>query len=98
MGAHGVISVAANIRPKTIKKLCTLVQLGNITEAEHLNTEMKPLYDLLFHEPNPCPLKAIMAEAGMISNGIRSPLELSSIKTTELKQQIKSIRQELNTL
>lgn len=98
MGAHGVIIVAANIRPKTIKKLCTLVQLGNITEAEHLNTEMKPLYDLLFHEPNPCPLKAIMAEAGMISNGIRSPLELSSIKTTELKQQIKSIRQELNTL
>lgn len=98
MGAHGVISVAANIRPKTIKKLCTLVQLGNVSEAEHLNSEMKALYDLLFHEPNPCPLKAIMVEAELISNGIRPPLELSLIKKTDLKQQLKSIKQELNTL
>lgn len=98
LGAHGVISVAANIRPKTIKKLCSLVQLGNITEAEQLNSELTSLYDLLFHEPNPCPLKAIMAEAGIISNGIRPPLEITNMKSNSIKQQLRSISQELNNL
>ncbi len=97
-GAHGVISVAANVIPRSIKKLCTLVQLGNINQAESLDAEKRPLYDFLFREPNPCPLKALMAAAEMIDTGIRAPLELTDIKTNELNRHLKTIRQELNTL
>ncbi|MCX7554965.1 4-hydroxy-tetrahydrodipicolinate synthase [Marinicella sp. S1101] len=97
-GAHGVISVAANVIPKTIKELCTLVQLGNINNAEKMNDEIKPLCDFLFHEPNPCPLKSIMHAAELIDSGIRAPLVLTEIKPNELKRQLKTIETELNTL
>lgn len=96
LGAHGVISVAANARPQAIKKMCNLIQLGNITEAEQLNTQLTGFYDFLFHEPNPCPIKSIMHAAEIIDVGIRAPLVLTTLKPTHINQYTKTIRQEFN--
>ncbi|MGJ8662666.1 MAG: 4-hydroxy-tetrahydrodipicolinate synthase [Marinicella sp.] len=96
LGAHGVISVAANVRPQAIKNMTVNLQLGSITEAEQQNTKLVTLYDLLFHEPNPCPAKALMHAANMIDNGIRKPLLLTTITTTVLNKHLKPIRQEFN--
>ena len=98
LGAHGVISVAANVRPQAIKQICNHMQLGNITETEQLNDKLTSLYEFLFHEPNPCPVKAIMHAADMIDDGIRKPLILTSLKSTHINQHIKHIRQEFNPL
>jgi len=98
LGAHGVISVAANARPKAIKHICNLIQLGSITEAEQLNDELISFYDFLSKEPNPCPIKAIMNAAEIIDDGIRKPLILTALNPTCRDQQLKSIRQELNPL
>ncbi len=98
LGAHGVISVAANAKPRTIKRACNLIQLGNFTEAEQLNEQLKPFCDLLFHEPNPCPLKAIMTAAEIIDEGIRKPLISTEFKSTQINQHIEQIRQEFNPL
>ena len=98
LGAHGVISVAANVRPQTIKRMCNHMQLGNITGAEQLNEILTPLYEFLFSQPNPCPVKAIMHAAEMIDDGIRKPLVLTSLKSTDINQHIKHIRQEFNPL
>jgi 4-hydroxy-tetrahydrodipicolinate synthase len=96
LGAHGVISVAANVRPQAIKSMCNHVQLGNLTEAELLNDHLTPLYEYLFHEPNPCPVKAMLHAADIIDDGIRKPLVLTELKTNYLNQHIKPIRQEFN--
>lgn len=96
LGAHGVISVAANVRPLAIKSLCNHIQLGNVAEAESQNSNLHTLYEFLFHEPNPCPVKAIMHAADMIDNGIRKPLMFTALKTTDLNRHLKPIRQEFN--
>lgn len=98
LGAHGVISVAANVRPKTIATLCHLVQLGDVGEADQMNAKMNDLYDFLFHEPNPCTLKAIMNAAEIISPGIRKPLLLTQLNTTYINQHMIFIKQEFSPL
>ncbi len=97
-GAHGVISVAANVIPKTIKAICNHMQLGNTPEAEQLNAAMQALYDFLFHEPNPCPVKAIMHEANLIAGGIRKPLMMTQLKASDINKHLKTIRQEFNLI
>ncbi|TDR22789.1 4-hydroxy-tetrahydrodipicolinate synthase [Marinicella litoralis] len=97
-GAHGVISVAANVRPQAIKDLCNHMQLGDIEQANSLNTELSPLYDYLFHEPNPCPVKSLMHHTNMISSGIRKPLVMTEIKKNQVKPFTPSIIQEFSSI
>ena len=98
LGAQGVISVAANVRPAAIKKMCDHCLLGHQGEAQSLNQQVAPLYDYLFHEPNPCPVKALMHATDMIDAGIRAPLMLTEMKSSELKKFNESIRQETHNL
>ena len=52
-GAHGVISVAANVIPKDISKICYELLNNNEDIGISLNNKYKNLYDLLFLESNP---------------------------------------------
>lgn len=74
LGGSGVISVASNIVPKQIKKLCTLFFEGDIKRASALQTALIPLINALFSEVNPIPLKAAMEEMGLCRNILRAPL------------------------
>jgi 4-hydroxy-tetrahydrodipicolinate synthase len=98
LGAHGVISVAANVRPAAIKTLCSHVQLGNFEQARQLNEQLIPLYEFLFHEPNPCPVKSLMHHTNMVSSGIRKPLVMTEIKPNQVKPFTQSIIQELDSI
>ncbi len=73
-GGHGVISVAANIVPKSISKICDLLLNKEENEAYLLNKENKNLYDLLFIESNPSPVKWMLYKMGKIEKSIRLPL------------------------
>ena len=73
-GGHGVISVAANIIPKSISDICNLIMVERIKEATELNKKNQTLYDLLFVESNPIPVKWILFKMGFIKNSIRLPL------------------------
>jgi 4-hydroxy-tetrahydrodipicolinate synthase len=74
MGAHGVISVAANLIPNPISQICKYVKAHKYNEAEKLNKLYDDLYGLLFIESNPIPLKWMMYKMGLIENSIRLPL------------------------
>jgi 4-hydroxy-tetrahydrodipicolinate synthase len=74
MGAHGVISVAANLIPNPISQICKYVKAHKYNEAEKLNKLYDDLYGLLFIESNPIPLKWMMHKMGLIENSIRLPL------------------------
>ena len=73
-GAHGVISVAANVIPKSISQICKLIREDNIAEAKELNEVNDNIYRLLFVESNPIPVKWMLTKMGMIENSIRLPL------------------------
>lgn len=73
-GAHGVISVAANIIPKSISDICSFIRENNKEEARALNEINNNLYKLLFVESNPMPLKWMLYKMGLIQNSIRLPL------------------------
>ena len=73
-GGDGVISVAANIVPKHISQICSLNLSDQFNDAKELNTILKNLYELLFIESNPIPVKWILNKMGRIQSGIRLPL------------------------
>ena len=74
LGAHGVISVAANVIPKSISEICSFIPKNNKDEAKKLNEINNNLYDLLFVESNPIPVKWMLYKMGLIENSIRLPL------------------------
>ncbi|HOE67980.1 MAG TPA: 4-hydroxy-tetrahydrodipicolinate synthase [Candidatus Hydrogenedentes bacterium] len=74
IGATGVISVAANVVPAKMAKLCAEFDKGNLTEARKLHFELMPLFKALFIETNPMPVKAALARMGLIENVLRLPL------------------------
>ena len=73
-GGDGVISVAANIVPKYISQICSLNLSDQFDNAEELNSILKNLYELLFIESNPIPVKWMLNKMGRIQPGIRLPL------------------------
>jgi len=73
-GGDGVISVAANIVPKYISQICSLNLSDQFDHAEELNSILKNLYELLFIESNPMPVKWMLNKMGRIQPGIRLPL------------------------
>jgi 4-hydroxy-tetrahydrodipicolinate synthase len=73
-GAHGVISVTANIAPHKMQRLCEAALSGNKSLAAIINAELMPLHTQLFLEANPIPTKWLMHEMGLIPPGIRLPL------------------------
>ena len=73
-GGNGVISVAANIIPQHIAKICSLNLSKQFNEAEKLDLNFKNLYELLFVESNPMPVKWMLNKMGKIDSGIRLPL------------------------
>ena len=73
-GADGVISVAANIIPEAISKICTFNLNKEFNNANDLNQKYLDLYDLLFVESNPMPVKWILEQMNKIESGIRLPL------------------------
>ena len=74
LGAHGVISVAANVIPKSISEICSFIRKNNKDEAKQLNEINYNLYNLLFVESNPIPVKWMLYKMGLIENSIRLPL------------------------
>lgn len=72
-GADGVISVASNAAPAAMRRLCDLARGGHRAEAEALDAALQPVFDFMGVEPNPIPVKAILARQG-IGHGLRLPL------------------------
>ena len=73
-GGDGVISVAANVIPKDISRICSLNLSKQYDDARDLDAIFKKLYELLFIESNPIPVKWMLYKMEKIQSGIRLPL------------------------
>ena len=84
-GADGVVSVASNVVPVAFRRLCDLARSG-AEAARSLAADLAPLHLALMLEPNPIPLKALLAALGLYQNCLRLPLlPLSSRFESELE-------------
>jgi 4-hydroxy-tetrahydrodipicolinate synthase len=74
LGAQGVISVAGNIVPGVISKLCSLCLGNDFAGATELYCKYAALFSALFIETNPMPVKAAMQLLEQDSGLLRLPL------------------------
>jgi 4-hydroxy-tetrahydrodipicolinate synthase len=73
-GALGVISVASNIIPAEMVSLVSAALEGDFETAQGLHDRYLQLFDDLFIDTSPIPVKAAMAMMGMIEEAYRLPL------------------------
>ncbi len=73
-GAHGDISVTANVAPRAMHDLCLAAMRGDIATAIEINNRLFLLHLHLFAEPNPVPVKWALEQMGLISSAMRLPL------------------------
>lgn len=78
MGALGVISVASNIVPSVVSKLCQLCLDGNFKEATELYSKYAKLFSTLFIETNPIPVKTALKMLSRDSGIFRLPMTTMS--------------------
>jgi 4-hydroxy-tetrahydrodipicolinate synthase len=74
MGGRGIISVASNEIPADMTHLAQLCLAGNFAEARIMQRKWLPLLEVNFIETNPTPVKAAMAEMGLLEPVYRLPL------------------------
>jgi len=74
VGAKGVISVASNALPGAVAGVCRAMLKGDLVEARRRQEALLPLYESMFLETNPGPVKAALAVMGRIPPEIRLPM------------------------
>ncbi|HLU50280.1 MAG TPA: 4-hydroxy-tetrahydrodipicolinate synthase [Planctomycetota bacterium] len=88
VGARGVISVAANVVPSQMVDLVDLALEGNFAAARELHFRLDPLFEALFVETNPIPVKAALALRGRIGPEIRLPLTEATEETRRTLERV----------
>ena len=96
MGALGVISVASNIVPQAVADLCKLCLDGDFKAATQLYFKYADLFEKLFIEVNPIPVKTAMNLLGMDVGNLRLPLvDMAPETLAKLKASLTNLGLEL---
>jgi 4-hydroxy-tetrahydrodipicolinate synthase len=74
LGGRGLISVASNEIPAEMTRLVQSALSGDFAEARRLHFQYLSLMDINFVESNPIPVKAALAEMGLLQPVWRLPL------------------------
>jgi 4-hydroxy-tetrahydrodipicolinate synthase len=74
LGGRGLISVASNEIPAEMTRLVQFALSGDFAEARRLHFQYLSLMDINFVESNPIPVKAALAEMGLLQPVWRLPL------------------------
>ena len=74
IGGEGIISVAANVVPKTNADLTHSALEGDFKRAAQIHLRLQKICDALFIEGNSAGAKAALHSAGIIENILRLPL------------------------
>jgi len=94
-GAHGNISVTANVAPALVAEVCRLGLAGEREAAAAIDARLASLNKALFLEANPIPVKWALAHMGVIGSGLRLPLtELDERFHTEVIAALEAVTTE----
>lgn len=81
VGAHGLVSVCANVVPERTARMLRAALRGELDQARREYRTLLPLMTALFSETNPVPLKAALAGLGLGSALVRTPLAPAAPQT-----------------
>lgn len=84
LGAHGAISVTANVAPRLMHQMCSAALKGEVKQAREINCRLMGLHMDLFVEANPIPVKWAVARMGKMQNHLRLPLTPLSVASEKL--------------
>ncbi|MFL9981674.1 4-hydroxy-tetrahydrodipicolinate synthase [Paraburkholderia sediminicola] len=74
LGGSGAIAASAHLRPERFVALYRALSAGRLDEGRRIFHELAPLIQALFAEPNPAPVKALLATQGLIRDELRMPM------------------------
>lgn len=77
-GGCGAIAASAHLATRRFVRMIGLLQAGDLPAARELWHTMVPWIESVFAQPNPAPVKAMLAELGEISADLRAPLVAAS--------------------
>jgi 4-hydroxy-tetrahydrodipicolinate synthase len=77
-GGGGVIAASAHWQAPQFVVLMDLLRQGQLSEARQVWQQLQPWIASCFAEPNPAPLKALLAHAGWMRNELRAPMMAAS--------------------
>ena len=73
-GGDGVISVIGQAYPHLFSQMIKLAKENKVQEAYIIHNQMVEITRLIFSEGNPCGIKTVLSEKGLIKNYLRLPL------------------------
>ena len=74
VGGRGIVSVAGNIIPKDLKTMINAFGEGDLETARQRHLDRLPLFQAMFLDTNPVPVKAAMNILGWKVGEVRQPL------------------------
>ena len=95
LGGKGVISVAANIAPQPMSEMVNAMLSGDIEKAKEINLRLFPLFEAMFLETNPIPVKRAAELMGLPAGHVRLPLGGLS---EENEQKLRQVLHELDMI
>ncbi|MGC1484583.1 MAG: 4-hydroxy-tetrahydrodipicolinate synthase [Candidatus Acidiferrum sp.] len=95
LGGSGVVSVVSNEIPTDMARLTHLALAGDFQAARQIHRHMHPLMEVNFVESNPIPVKAAMAQMGLLEAVWRLPLVAPK---AESEARIHAVLESLNLL
>lgn len=78
LGGSGAIAASAHHHTERFVEMAACVQRGDLARAQALAHSLQPLIELAFAEPNPAPVKSLLALRGLIRDELREPMQPSS--------------------
>jgi 4-hydroxy-tetrahydrodipicolinate synthase len=78
LGGSGAIAASAHLRPERFVALYRALTAGRLDEGRRIFHDLVPLIQAAFAEPNPAPVKALLAAQGLIRNELRMPMTRAS--------------------
>jgi len=74
LGGKGVISVAANIAPREMTEMVAAMLKEDVEKAKEINIRLFSLFEAMFLETNPIPVKKAAEMMGLSAGHVRLPL------------------------
>lgn len=74
LGGNGGILASAHIRPERFVAMYRAIAAGELVAGRAIFHELAPIIQALFCETNPGPVKAALAQAGLIREELRAPM------------------------
>jgi 4-hydroxy-tetrahydrodipicolinate synthase len=82
LGGTGAIAASGHVHTARLVALMQHVVRGELAAAQALWRPLLPLIEALFSEPNPGPIKALLAQQGWMQAELRAPMTSASAELT----------------